>query len=113
MDGGFDRLASAPLERQHGLQTGDVLIATYACKAQSGETTVTHGRLRQKMEGATKHPPEHWLRRAEEARTIAEMMQTEPAKSQMLRIAESYEALAQLTQEKTAQDGKRLQKPAE
>jgi len=38
--------------------------------------------------------PEHWRRRAEESRVLAEMMNDEKAKKIMLGIAEDYEKLA-------------------
>jgi hypothetical protein len=38
--------------------------------------------------------PEHWRRRAEESRVLAEQMNDETAKQVMLRIADDYEKLA-------------------
>ncbi len=38
--------------------------------------------------------PEHWLERAEEARTIAEEMRDPQARLGMLAVAEGYERLA-------------------
>jgi len=39
--------------------------------------------------------PEHWLKRAEEARTLADQMNDETSKQTMLRIAGDYERLAE------------------
>jgi hypothetical protein len=39
--------------------------------------------------------PEHWRRRAEQARTIAEQLSDPESKRTMLRIAEDYERLAE------------------
>jgi hypothetical protein len=38
--------------------------------------------------------PEHWLERAEEARSIAEQLSDPESRRMMLRIAEDYELLA-------------------
>jgi hypothetical protein len=38
--------------------------------------------------------PEHWHRRAEEARVLAEQMRDETTKKLMLRIADDYDDLA-------------------
>jgi hypothetical protein len=38
--------------------------------------------------------PQHWRRRAEEARTLADELTDAEAKRKMLKIAEDYEALA-------------------
>jgi len=38
--------------------------------------------------------PEHWQRRAEESRVLAEQMNDETAQKIMLRIADDYEKLA-------------------
>ena len=38
--------------------------------------------------------PEHWWSRAEEAKTLAELMQSPDTKSIMLGIAEGYERIA-------------------
>ena len=39
--------------------------------------------------------PEHWRKRAEEARTLAEQMQDPQSKQAMLRIAADYERLVE------------------
>jgi DNA-binding ferritin-like protein len=46
---------------------------------------------------------EHWHKRAEEARTLAEQMKDPHTKSLMLGIAESYEKIAKLTAERTGE----------
>jgi hypothetical protein len=38
--------------------------------------------------------PEHWRRRAEESRVLAEQMNDETSKHMMLRIADDYDRLA-------------------
>jgi hypothetical protein len=38
--------------------------------------------------------PEHWHRRAEEVRLLAEQMNTERTKKEMLKIADDYDELA-------------------
>jgi hypothetical protein len=38
--------------------------------------------------------PEHWRRRAEESRVLAEQMNDETSKQMMLRIADDYDRLA-------------------
>jgi hypothetical protein len=44
--------------------------------------------------------PEHWRARAEEARVLAEQIDDPGAKQTMLRIAESYERLAERAAER-------------
>ncbi len=44
--------------------------------------------------------PEHWRRRAEEARSIAEQMSDSPSKEAMLRIAKDYERLAERAEQR-------------
>jgi hypothetical protein len=44
--------------------------------------------------------PEHWRKRAEEARTIAELMADLQSKEGMLRTAEDYERLAKRAEER-------------
>ena len=39
--------------------------------------------------------PEHWLKRAEEARSVAEQLSDPESKGTMLRIAKDYERLAE------------------
>jgi hypothetical protein len=42
----------------------------------------------------TNHPPEHWLRYAEEARNRAGRMRTPSARRELEAIAQAYESLA-------------------
>jgi hypothetical protein len=44
--------------------------------------------------------PEHWRKRAEEARTMAELMNAIPSREAMLRIAKDYEQLAKRAEER-------------
>lgn len=46
--------------------------------------------------------PEHWRRRAEESRRIADQLDGPIAKKTMLDIAQSYEQLASLAETKSA-----------
>jgi hypothetical protein len=46
--------------------------------------------------------PEHWMSRAEEARTMAESLSDPAAKRAMLDIAKSYEMLAKRAEAKAA-----------
>jgi hypothetical protein len=51
------------------------------------------------------HPindPEHWLKRAKEARALAEQMGDPEGKRMMRRVADDYERLAQRAQERAA-----------
>ena len=49
--------------------------------------------------------PEHWLQRAEEARTVADQMNDLQSKEAMLRIAEDYERLARRARERAKGEG--------
>jgi hypothetical protein len=51
--------------------------------------------------------PEHWLGRAEEARSIAEQLSDPESRRMMLRIAEDYERLA--THARRRQEGRTAQ----
>ena len=51
--------------------------------------------------------PEHWRFRAEEARTVADQMTHEAARTIMRRIANDYDRLAKLAEEQLADQEKR------
>lgn len=44
------------------------------------------------------HNPEYWRAKAEEARAVADSMQSEQARTHMLSVAEIYDRLAQLAE---------------
>ena len=44
--------------------------------------------------------PEHWRSRAEEVRTLLDMMRDEPSRETMLRIALDYERLAERAEQR-------------
>jgi hypothetical protein len=46
--------------------------------------------------------PQHWRFRAEEARTVADLMTHEDARTIMRRIANDYDRLAKITEEQLA-----------
>jgi hypothetical protein len=51
--------------------------------------------------------PEHWRFRAEEARTVADQMTHEDARTIMRRIANDYDRLAKVAEEQLADQEKR------
>ena len=51
--------------------------------------------------------PEHWRFRAEEARTVADQMTHEEARTIMRRIANDYDRLAKVAEEQLAAQEKR------
>jgi hypothetical protein len=51
--------------------------------------------------------PEHWRFRAEEARTVADQMTHEEARTVMRRIANDYDRLAKLAEEQLANQERR------
>lgn len=53
--------------------------------------------------------PEYWLKRAEEARTIAERMTNEHTKLLMLSVAESYERIAKWAAESAGEPSSNAQ----
>jgi hypothetical protein len=52
------------------------------------------------MKGALLNDPEHWRRRAKEARAIAEMLTDAGARKLMLGVADDYDKLAQRAEER-------------
>ena len=51
--------------------------------------------------------PQHWRFRAEEARTVADQMTNEEARTIMRRIANDYDRLAKVAEEQLADQEKR------
>jgi DNA-binding ferritin-like protein len=49
--------------------------------------------------------PEHWRERAKEARAVADAMTDEKTKQMMLRIANSYEKLAERAEQRLREHG--------
>jgi hypothetical protein len=49
------------------------------------------------MSGSFINDPQHWRGRAEEARTLADLMSDDMSKQMMLRIADSYDRRAERT----------------
>ncbi len=49
-----------------------------------------------------RYDAEHWVRRAEQAWLVSEALSDQDARSRMIRIAQSYELLAQHALERTA-----------
>ena len=58
--------------------------------------------------GPAKYSREYWLERAEEARTVAELMSNPDARRKMFGIAESYVRLADHAREKKEAAAERL-----
>ena len=56
----------------------------------------------ERMRKPIKDDPEHWRRRAEESRRVAEQLDDPVAKQTMLDIASSYEQLASLAEARAA-----------
>jgi hypothetical protein len=59
-----------------------------------------HRRMNAQTPASAFNDPEHWRRRAEEARRMADLMSDIPSKEAMLRIAEDYERLAKPAEER-------------
>jgi len=70
-------------------------MSVYSLKGGTHRRAHIRRRLRADMPASFINDPEHWRRRAEEARTIAEQMSDSPSKEAMLRIAKDYERLAE------------------
>lgn len=63
---------------------------------------VTRGRVNFPMPGRLLNDAKHWRERAEEARAVAATLNDPEAEQMMLEIAESYEMLAQLAEQRAA-----------
>jgi hypothetical protein len=50
--------------------------------------------------------PEHWRQRAKESRALADQLADPTAKQTLFEIAQSYERLAELTERRSAANGK-------
>lgn len=48
--------------------------------------------------GDIEHNPEYWHAKAEEARAVADLMQSEEARAHMLSVAKTYGRLAELAE---------------
>jgi hypothetical protein len=56
------------------------------------------------MVNATNHDPKHWRQLAQEARAAADRLDDAAAKRTMLEIAESYQELAEIAENRTCPD---------
>ena len=72
------------------------------CPLGAVDRLLPEGRRREGWRQSSCQHPEHWRFRAEEARTIADQMTHEVARTIMRRIAMDYDRLAKLAEEQIA-----------
>jgi hypothetical protein len=83
-----------------------MLVATAAVRSGGAEVRLNFSAARRSWEMSRKFiwDPEHWRFRAEEARTVADQMTHEEARTIMRRIAMDYDRLAKLAEVQLIQE---------